>query len=396
MNVRPHVALLIETSRAYGRGLLEGIASYSRAHGPWAIYCPERSLADDVPRWLPGWRGHGIIARVETRSLAAAIQATGLPAVDLRGKLDLPFPLIETNDRLVAHLAAEHLLERGFRHFAYCGFAGVNYSARRLKYFPTWLAERGFRCHIYPPPDAPAPSLDDDRVVTQLEQEAHGLLYEDQLAAWVASLPRPIGIMACNDIRGQQVLNACRAIGVQVPDEVAVVGVDNDQLLCELSDPPLSSVMPDTRRIGYEAAALLNRMMQGDPPPQGKIFIEPAGIIARQSTDVTAIDDPHVAQAVRFIRQHACHGITVEDVLDHVGISRAALDRRFTALLHRTPKAEILRVRLARIEDLLVHTDLTLPAIAELAGFKHVEYMCTVFKQKTGRTPGQHRRERRV
>src|SRR5690606_5412521 len=137
-----------------------------------------------------------------------------------------------------------------------------NYSLRRLRYFPTWLAERGFYCHIYPPPDATVETGEpDDRSVTQIEQELHGILDEEDVAQWVASLPKPIGIMACNDIRGQQVLNACRAIGVHVPDEVAVVGVDNDVLLCELCDPPLSSVMPDTHRIGYEAAALLDRMM---------------------------------------------------------------------------------------------------------------------------------------
>jgi len=364
------------------------VARYARTRGPWAVYCPERGIADPVPGWLRDWDGDGIIARVETRALERAIVETGLPAIDLRGKFDLALPLIETNDRKVAHLAAEHLLERGFRLFAYCGFTGANYSIRRLKYFPARVREAGYDCHVYPPSEA---SVVDESGNLQKEVEQHGILYEDDVAEWIRSLPKPIGIMACNDIRGQQVLNACRAIGVAVPDEVAVVGVDNDEVLCELSDPPLSSVAPDTWRIGFEAAALLDRMMRNEAPPRRKTFIAPKGVVTRQSTDVTAIEDREIARAVRMIRERACDGLSVEGILDEIPMSRSTLDRRFREALGRSPKAEIMRVRMERVKQLLLETDFSLAEIARRTGFRHTEYFSTIFKRKVGVTPGRYR-----
>jgi LacI family transcriptional regulator len=386
---RPQVALLIETSRAYGRGLLRGIATYARLNGPWALFSQDRGNIDPPPDWLEQWSGDGIISRVEDRVLEKAIIEKGLPAIDLRGKFDLDMPLIETNDRRVVEMAADHLMDRGFRHYAYCGFAGANYSERRLAYFPPYLLKAGHTCHVYPPTDS-RPGR------TQKEQEQHGILYAEDLARWIESLPKPVGIMACSDLRGLQVLNACRAIDVAVPEEVAVIGVDNDELQCELSDPPLSSVEPNTEKIGYEAAALLDRMMQGEEAESPKMFVEPIGVVTRQSTDVLAIEDRHVAAALSFIRRHACDGINVEDVLRHHKIARSSLERRFNKAIGRTPKAEIVRVQIDRVKQLLAATDYILPRIAELAGFKHSEYMSVVFKQKTGQTPGQYRRQAQV
>jgi LacI family transcriptional regulator len=187
------------------------------------------------------------------------------------------------------------------------------------------------------------------------------------------------------------VLDACRGAGLAIPDEVAVLGVDNDELLCELAAPPLSSVMPNTLRTGYEAAALLDRMMRGEAVRPVAHLIPPVGVVARQSTDVLALDDRAVAQAVRFIREHACEGINVGDVLRGVPLSRRVLEQRFRRLLGRTPREEILQVRLARVKQLLTETDLTLYRVAERTGFEHVEYLSVVFKRETGRTPRQFR-----
>ena len=386
---RPQVALLIESSRAYGRGLLRGIAAYAKLNGPWVLLAQDRGNIDPVPDWFKRWEGDGVIARVESPAMEKAIEAKGLPAVDLRGKYDLKMPLIETNDRRVAEMAADHLLDRGFQHYAYCGFSGANYSERRLQYFPALIEKAGHPCHVYP-------SADLKPAKTQKKQEQLGILFAEELASWIEALPKPVGVMACNDLMGQQVLNASRAVGVSIPEEVAVIGVDNDELFCDLSDPPLSSVEPNTEKIGYEAAALLDRMMQGQAPPSPKIFIEPMGVVTRQSTDVLAIEDRHVAAAVSFIRQHACRGINVEDVLHHVRIPRSSLERRFSANIGRTPKAEIVRVQIERVKQLLAATDYILPRIAELAGFKHPEYMSVVFKQKTGQTPGQYRKQSQI
>jgi LacI family transcriptional regulator len=404
MSQRRHVALIIESSRGYGRGLLWGIARYVRDYSPWSLFCQDRGLGEDIPAWLRHWKGDGIIVRVESSAMERVILRKRVPAVNLRSLPRLHLPLIETDDDAVAQLAAEHLMERSFHVFGYCGFAGVDYSRRRQVSFEAAVAAAGYPCHVYPPvrrtirrriPGIPAVDTSASRGQGRIRQhEQHGLLYEEALIQWVTSLPKPIGIMACNDIRGQQLLNACREAKVSVPEEVAVIGVDNDRLLCELSDPPLSSVEPDTRRIGYEAAALLDRMMQGERPPSETLFVPPRGVVTRQSTDVLAIDDREVALAVRYIREHACEGINVGDVLRKVPMTRVTLKRRFEKLLGRSPKAEIVRVQLSRVKRLLAETDMSQSRIAELAGFNHPEYLSALFKSKTGQTPGQYRAAR--
>jgi LacI family transcriptional regulator len=392
MDPRPRVALLIESSRAYGRGLLRGIAQYARTHGPWSLFHHERRIGDDAPAWLGRWRGHGVIARIETLKLRNAIVALGLPCVDLRGLHDVDgVPVIDTDERATVRMALDHLAERGFEHYAFCGFEGANYSEARAAHFRRLVRQAGREPIVYQGPTH-------TRGADTTAIEAEGLLYEDQIAQWLKSLPTPVGVMACNDIRAVQVLNACRDHGIAVPDDVAVIGVDNDELLCELCDPPLSSVEPDTDTLGYRAAAALDRRMRRrrGRDLEGSIAatrVVPRGVVTRQSTDVLAMADRQVAAAVRFIRQHASEGVTVEDVLSQLAISRSTLERRFDALLGRSPKEEIIRVRLERVKRLLRETTYPLPMVARLAGFKHHEYMSAQFRQKVGQTPGQFRRQ---
>jgi LacI family transcriptional regulator len=385
------VALLIESSRAYGRGLLLGVAKYVRENGCWSIFLQERSLGDDSPRWLRHWDGHGIIARVETRAMAQAIKRLGVPAVDLRCLFpDLGMPWVRPDDVAVARLAAEHLLERGFRHFAFCGFNGADYSDLRRDIFAERISEAGFRCHFFQDPQKLRQAT-----TTTLEYEEQGLKYEGRVARWLQDLPKPVGLMSCNDIRGQQVLTACRAVGLAVPDEIAVIGVDNDDVLCELSDPPLSSVAPNSERVGYKAAALLDQMMAGKKVPTEVITVDPMGVVIRRSTEVLAIQDRHIANAARFIRDHACEGIDVSHVLQAVPLSRSALERRFAASLGRSPKEEILRVRLDRAKQLLAQSDIPVSLVAERIGLAHAEYLNVIFKKKTGLTPGKYREQAR-
>jgi LacI family transcriptional regulator, galactose operon repressor len=383
--MRPRVALLIESSRGYGRGLLQGIADYVRVHGHWSVYLERHHLYDVPPAWLKKWRGDGIIARVENPRLVDAIRAQQVPVVDLRGLgFQLQMPAILTDDEAGALMAAEHFLEKGFRNFAYCGYAGMRYSDVRSQVFHKTVSRAGFHCTIYHPTTHP-------RREDIVKQEQHGFVGEGKLAAWLRELPKPVGLMACNDARGQQVLNACRDVGISIPDEVAVVGVDNDELVCDLCDPPLSSLVPNTRKIGYEGASLLESMMAGAPSPAEPIYVRPVGIVARRSSDVLAMDDPDVAAAVRFIRDHACNGISVEDVLQRVPMSWSSLERQFHKMLGRGPKAEITRVQVERVKQLLSGTDLPLKDIAARSGFTHTEYLSVVFKKKTGFTPGQYR-----
>jgi LacI family transcriptional regulator len=378
---------MVESSRAYGRGLLHGIAEYLRLHGPWSIYLAERGLGDAPPAWLQGWSGDGVIARIENRRIARDVCELRVPTVDLRGLLtDLKVPRIVTDDEAVARLAVAHFLERGFRHFAFCGFLGADYSDQRSECFARLVAEAGFICHVDRSSRQP-------RAAGTEAREQRGWTTEVELTKWIEELPKPIGLMACNDIRAQQVLTACRAIGVAVPDEVDVVGVDNDDILCDLSDPSLSSVVPDTHRIGFEAASLLERMMAGEHAPEDYLMmIPPLGVVTRRSTDVLAIEDRAISLAVRFIREHACEGITVGDVLDGLHLSRSVFERRFARIFGRTPKAEILRTQLDRVKRLLAETDLPLKQIASKTGFQYPEYMSAAFKERTGQTPGEFRR----
>lgn len=373
----------METSLASGRDILRGIARYVREHGPWSVYHEPRALEEDVPGWLAHWRGDGVIARIQNRSIADAVTQTGLPVVDVLGLVpEAGAPLVHVDDRAIAELAAEHLLERGFREFGFCAISGATWSEGRRRAFAEAVGRAGYRsreCVL--PPDA--------RGQATWEKQ------QSQLVEWIKSLPRPVGIMVCNDPRGELVVEACRRVGVAVPEEAAVIGVDNDEPLCEICDPPLSSVMPDHRRVGYEGAALLDRLMAGQPPPERPVYVPPLGIVTRLSTDVLAVDDPAVVQALRIIREHACDGIGTSDVLEQVPLSRSTLQRRFRRLLGRSVHEEILRVRLRRVRELLARTELPIETVSDKAGFLHRQYLGEVFKAKTGLTLAEYRRRSR-
>jgi LacI family transcriptional regulator len=378
----PHVALLIETSRAYGRGLLRGIIRYQREHRPWSIYFQPHDLDAPPPPWLKKWHGNGILARVEDRRMAQAIRRTGLPAVDMRFSIPrLGLPAVGIDNREVVRLALEHLRENGFRRFGFCGLP------RRLN---TWMDLRcdlfceqvhaaGHECFVYEGIARP-------QAATWEEEQ-------EQIAAWVLRLPKPIGLVACNDNRGQQVLDACRRVNVLIPDEAAVIGVDNDEILCNLSTPPLSSVDINTQRVGYEAAALLDRMMAGDPPPAQPLLLAPLAVVPRQSTDVLATEDRTLAAAIRLIREHACEGLRLKDFARRTGLSRRELERRVRRLLGRSPKEEIMRIQMERARQLLTESALPVATIAAKCGFSQAKYFSQVFRTRFGLPPGGYRRE---
>ena len=378
---RLHVALLVETSLASGRDILRGIARYVREHEPWSLYHEPRSLEESLPRWLRKWEGDGIIARIQNQTMAAEARATRIPTVDVLGVMSQKdFPLVHVDDEHVARMAAGHLLERGFRHFGYFGIEGENWSGWRREAFAQAVREAGFEVDVYELPRGRA-------------GEGSWEAMEDELARWVAALPKPAGVMVCSAQRGAQFLEACRRAGAAVPDEVAVISVDNDEPLCEVCNPPLSSVDAGHVQVGYEAAALLDRLLAGQARPNRPILIQPQGVVTRGSTDVLAIEDRKIALVLRLIREHACNGIGVEALARQAGLSRSVLQRRFRALLQRTVHQEILNVRIKRACELLAQTDLPLVEIAERTGFKHQEYMGAVFKARLRRTPAQYRRD---
>lgn len=388
---RPRVALLIESSRAYGRGLLLGIAKYVREHGAWSITLQEQSLCDDIPDWLEKrWRGDGIITRLDNPKMVGLIRRLRLPVVYLRTvPPEFEAPAVMTNNAAAARLAFEHLRVRGFRHYAFCGFDGADYSDTRRDHFVQFVTAAGLRCHVFE-------GVKHRHNASTVTYEREGLRDGERVARWIRGLPKPVGVMVCNDMRGQQLLDACRAVGAGVPDQVGVVGVDNDEVLCDLSDPPLSSVEPDMERIGFEGAVLLDQMMAGKKPPLAPIRIDPKGVVARRSTEVLAIEDGHIATVIRFVREHACEGIDVSDLVKVVPLSRSTLERRFVKVIGHSPKDEIMRVRLNRAKQLLADTSLPIEFVAEKVGLEHTEYLSRIFKKKVGLTPSRFRSQSRA
>jgi LacI family transcriptional regulator len=379
MRRRQHVALLVETSNSYARGLLEGVISYVREHESWSIYLPEQRRGEQPPAWLDRWRGDGIIARIENAEIAAAVERMGLPVVDVSAARTLPaVPWVETDDVAIAQAAFDHLAERGFRRLAFCGEPRFNWSNWRAEHFERIAKQAGCEVWSYPSRGRAG------RTVSWNQEHT-------DLSAWVRRLPRPVGIMACYDIKGQQLLDVCRNLDIAVPEQVAVIGVDNDHLICELCMPPLSSVIPNTHRTGYLAAELLDQLMSGKPVAQITHLIPPWGILTRRSTETWAIEDRDVAAALRFIREYACDGIHVGQVLREVPLSRRVLESRFVRLLGRTPHEEITRVKIERVKQLLRETDLPLKAIAQRTGFSSEDYLSVAFKRVDGRAPSEFR-----
>jgi len=370
-----HVALLIETSNEYARGLLAGVKSYIRTHRPWSIYLGEHSRLGTDLSWLHNWQGDGILARIENKEIADYVRQLQVPTVDLSALRLIPsLPCVETDDEAIAGLAADHLAGRGLKHFAYCGDPSFPWSVERGRHFERMIRERCYPVHRF----AHEPKS------TVMEER-------NAMARWVERLPKPVGIMACYDIMAQSLLEACRLADVPVPDQAAILGVDNDDLLCNLAYPPLSSIQTDTMKTGYMAASLLDRMMAGERIEPKVWSIPPLEVVTRLSTDVIAVGDPYVSAAIQYIREHAYEDLKVEDVLRAVPLSRRALDHRFVQALGRTPHEEIVEVRMRLLMRLLTETDWTLAVIAERLSFKHSEYMGVAFKKFTGLSPGAFR-----
>jgi LacI family transcriptional regulator len=380
-----HVALLIGTSGAYARALLRGIARYNRERGLWVTYHWPHGLHEELPKWLKGWQGHGVIARVGTRRLANGLRRLGVPVVNLRSAiLDVKYPRVGSDNAAVANLAAEHLMDLGLKNFAFCNTPRGFHLGHdeRADAFAGSIGRAGGRCHTYTAVAAPG------RDAWAKEQR--------RLTGWLRSLPKPVGIMACNDEKGVEVLTACRQAGLRVPDDVAVVGVDNDEALCDLSLPPMTSIDVNADQIGYEAAALLERMMAGGAAgaQPASVSVPPRGVVPRPSTNTLFSGDAEVDRAVAFIRENAARRLLVSDVTRHVSLSRALLEPRFKRAVGRTIHQEIQRVRLNRAKALLVGSSLPIKQVAAASGFAGVPYLTRVFHRVTGETPAEYRRRR--
>jgi LacI family transcriptional regulator len=360
--------------------MLKGIANYESSHRPWAAFLDDEARAEIDPRWLYTKEWDGVISRHTTQNLAQSCQELKLPLVDLNDTPPLPgVPKIRPDNTVMGHLGAEHFMERGYRHYGFCGFSNAGWSCERRDGFAEALRLTGHECRVF---DVEYPGdltpLWDAKQVTAL-------------GIWLRHLPKPIAVMACNDMRALQVISAAQAVDLLVPEEVAILGSNNDTVRCDLAQPPLSSVVSNAFQSGYKAAEFLDQLMAGQKLEAYDVRIEPVEVITRHSTDILAIADKNVAAALSFIRENACRGISVEEVLPHAFASRSVLEKKLRRYLGRSPQAEIRRVQVAKIRQLLLETDFPLKKIAELTGFEHVEYMCVVFKRLIGVSPGVYR-----
>ncbi|EMI46868.1 xylose operon transcription regulator XylR [Rhodopirellula sp. SWK7] len=374
------VALLIESSNSYSRGMLQGIAAYMHENEQWSIRLPEQERDAPPPSWLKDWKGDGIIARIENEQIADALRNTKVPVIDVSAARRLPkVPWVEIDEAGIAEAAFNHLRERGFENLAFCGETRFKWSELRQGAFVERAAQEGFACHVFKPP-API------RGRVSLDREGKAI------AKWLKSLPRPAALLACYDLKARQILDICREIDLKVPEDLALLGVDNDEVLCDLATPPLSSVIPAAKKIGFAAAHSLDCLMKGEELDQHCRLIGPIGVATRQSTDILAIEDPDVAAALRFIRDHHNEQINVQDVMGVIPVSRRSLEVRFRKTVGRTIYQEIVRRRIDRICQLLNGSKLSLAQIAQRTGFESEEYMSVAFRRAKGMPPGRYRK----
>ncbi|MDB6079713.1 MAG: helix-turn-helix-domain containing protein AraC type [Akkermansiaceae bacterium] len=377
----PRVALIVETSGIYGRKILSGISRYLRCHQRWSVFLEQRELGSRPPAWLLNEKWDGIVSRPTDPALARVYRKMNTPVVDLNDLHDhLGLPWVGSDHLLMGRLAATHLQERGLRHFAFCGYSSQRWSEKRRQGFIDTATVDGRPIPVFESLLKGSGASNGEKDLTRITQ-------------WLARLPKPVGVMACNDVRALDVLNACERAGLRVPEDVAVVGVDNEEIHCDFCHPPLSSVEPDPEAIGYHAAELLDALMAGKSPAQTSILVPPLQVVPRPSTDLLAVEDELVKRAVRHIRDHARGDCHVEDLARLFNVSRSTLERRFRTALDRSPQTEIRLTRINEVRRLLTETNATLEHIAELCGFDHPEYLSVLFKRLTKQTPGEYRRQ---
>ncbi len=379
--MKKKVAVLIVPIRGYERKIMLGVARYAREHKEWLFYLDKEdpffkdfgSGKLDIDRRLSEWGAEGIITRTP-ENLETQVK-NEVPIVVVKQILDeqIGWNKISLDNSAIGRMAAEHLLERGFSNFGYCGLKEMFWSEERCESFTYAARKAGGNISVYHQP-SPLETL-------SWEKE------QNTLAGWLQSLPKPVGIMACNDDRAEHVIEACRLADIVVPEEVAIIGVDNDELICEFSDPPLSSIELNGEKAGHEAAAMLDILMKNKKNTKAEIFVEPTTVIRRQSTDVMAIDDNDVARAIAHIRENVTLDTSAEVVADQTGISLRRLEKKFKKTLGWSVRDELKHARLNRVKSMLLETDMVISEIAEKLRYANDHNMTRFFRREMKITP---------
>jgi LacI family transcriptional regulator len=384
MNTIYKVLLLIDFSEAYGRGILRGIAKYAQFFGPWMfcrmpIYHRSEGDMEEIVKWAEQWGANGIVAHIYNEDEARQLIQSGIPVIaqDSIERFN-NIPNITGLYRETGRMAAEHFLHRGFTKFAFYGFENIVWSRERLEGFSQQIVSAGYETLIYQHP----------------KQEKTNLwsYKASPLSEWLKSLPKPIAIMASDDNQGQQVLEACKITGINVPEQVAIIGVDNDEVVCNLSEPPLSSISLNTEKAGYETAQLMHKMMDSQKLILQNIYVEPMHIITRRSSDIFAIEDKELAKALQFIYYNYKEPIQVDDVVKATLLSRRVLEKRFAEVLGKTILEEINSLRIEHVSKMLVETNFSISEIASLSGYADERNLSRFFKSRKQISPLAYRK----
>ncbi|MCX5684140.1 MAG: substrate-binding domain-containing protein [Planctomycetota bacterium] len=375
------IAVMMGANCGHYNQIMRGIVHYSLAHGPWEFFVQFPGLSALAVR---DWQIDGVIIPLRDHDYVRIFRERNIPIVNTSGMLREPgVPTVRVDDLEAGRQGGEHLVARGYKRYGFLGFDGFDFSETRRKGFEEVVQGAGYTCSAYEPDPALKSEWTWDR------QEA-------DIARWLSTLERPVAVMAANDDRAWHVAEACRRIGARVPEDVAIVGVDNDDLRCEFTSPPLSSVAVPAEKIGYEAAAMLDRLMRGQPATERPLLIRPQGVVARRSTDFADAGDEDVLKAFRAVRQQHGRVLTPRDVAAEVGVPLRDLERKFRERLGRSLEAEAVLARVERAGRILAETDLSLPHVAKASGFPTSAALRVALRRVTGLTPVAFRERYRM
>lgn len=388
MSALPRVALLIDTNGGWGRDIVRGIGAFLRdANVRWQIAHEPRMVDNRIPSWLKSWRGDGVIAKVRTRGTLEFLQRLQVPVVDVVNALpQAAFPVVAVDDAAIAEAAFDHLRDRGFRSMAFVSGFGRMWETTRRDAFLAAAARHGCQCDAFAFKEQASYPAPEGRCLRQL-------------AHWLAALPAPLGVMGSTDYMARLALSGLELAGIPVPERAGVIGCDDDDTLCQVANPPLSSVVANHATVGYEAAKLLESMLAGKPRggrrTAAPITVPPLGIAVRRSTDIVAVADADVSRALSIIRDESAAKLTIEAVAERLATSRTTLARHFRRLVGHGVHEEIIRVRMQRAQKLLAESDLPIRVVAKRTGFEHQEYMGRLFRARLGTTPKAYREQAR-
>ncbi|GHT40641.1 XylR family transcriptional regulator [Planctomycetales bacterium] len=381
---KKRVLAIVETSREFGRKLIEGISQYATEYKNWNLFLYDHDAASQNVRRLDDWNGDGIIVRIFNENLNQFFHKFPGKKINLAAD-DKEFPVqVRLNNEKCGQMAAEHFWERGYHHFAYFSVGHTYWSQFRYNCFITALKEYDSSCFL-------CPQAEQENSTTLPTLWQSGL--DDSVLQWIKSLPKPIGIFCANDHHAFYLTSLCRSYEIGIPEEIAVLGVDNDESLCKAMTPSLSSIDPNAKQIGYRAAEILNAMMNEMPLPRFPVIVDPLCNVVRQSTDNIAVNDPILNKALRFIRVEVVQNLRVNDVVREVGVSRGTLNNLFQKHLRSTPLKEILRVRMEWAKELLRDTQFPITEISQMIGYQTPEYFSRAFTREVGNTPRDYRTE---